>query len=273
MKPSTDKPSLYRLAFLNQYNAILLGGAGLFSLATSSWLPAIVGAGLEVLLMTFVPDSGTFKRWAAQRSARQAQEQLKRETQALLSHLGRDYSERFLVLEQVASEIQNLSKENESLDARLVGDELQKIDQILHSFLRMAMVHQRLNRSLDENPIREIQADMSETQRQLRTERDGRVQASLAQALSLAEKRLRQNEKIAGAAKALAVQMETLEKSLNYLKSHIVAIGTREELADELDGLVSAVDSVEQVEVETRDALDDLHRTAVADGRRVALKS
>jgi hypothetical protein len=273
MKPTTDKPSLYRLAFLNQYNAILLGGAGLFALATYSWLPAVVGAGLEALWMTFVPDSGVFKRWATQRNARQAQEQLKQEAQALLSHLGRDYGERFLALEQVAEEIQSLSKENESLDARLVGDELQKIGQILHSFLRMATVHQRLTRFLDENPAREIQADMVENQRQLRTERDGRVQASLAQALSLAEKRLKQNERIAGAAKALGVQMDTLEKSLNYLKSHIVAIGTRQELADELDGLVQAVDSVEQVEVETRDVLDDLHRTAVASGQRVALKS
>ena len=273
MKPSTDKVGLYRQAFLNQYNAILLGGAGLFALATYSWLPVIVGAGFEALWMTFVPDSGVFQRWVAQRTARQTQEQLKRETQALLAHLERGYSERFCALQQVANEIQSLSKENESLDARLVGDELEKIGQILHSFLRMATVHQRLTRFLDENPAQEIQNDMVQSQRQLRTERDSRVQASLAQALALAEKRLRQNEKIAGAAKAIGVQMETLEKSLNYLKSHIVAIGTREELADELDGLVSAVDSVEQVEVETRDVLDDLHRTAVASGQRVAQKS
>ena len=137
----------------------------------------------------------------------------------------------------------------------------------------MATAHQRLTRFLDENPAQNIQADMVQNQRQLRTEHDSRVQASLAQALALAEKRLRQNKKFAGAAKALGVQMETLEKSLNYLKSHIVAIGTREELADELDGLVSAVDSVEQVEVETSDVLDDLHRTAVASGQRVAQKS
>ena len=120
MKPSSDRASLYREAFLNQYNAILLGGAGLFALATTSWLPVIVGAGLEALWITFVPDTGVFQRWVGQRTARQAQEQLTRETQALLAHLERGYSERFYALEQVANGIQSLSKENESLDVRLV---------------------------------------------------------------------------------------------------------------------------------------------------------
>jgi hypothetical protein len=223
--------------------------------------------------MTFVPDSSVFQRWVAQQQSHEAQERLKRETQAVLAKLDRGYAERFFALEQVANETQAISKDNESLDARLIDDELQKVGRLLHSFLRMATVHQRLTRFLDENPIAEIHADMTECQRQLRNERDSRVQASLAQAQSLAEKRLRQNEKIAGAAKALAVQMDTLEKSLNYLKSHILSIGTREELADELDGLVSAVDSVEQVDVETQDALEDLHRTAVARKQGIAAKS
>ena len=271
-EPSTEKDSPYRRAFFNQYNGILLGAAGLFALATFSWLPLAIGAGLEVLWMTFVPDSSLFRRWVGMQKSREGQERIKRETEAILQQLDHSYTQRFLELQQVADEVLALSKENQSLETRLVEDELQKIGQVLFSFLRMARAHQRLAHFLAENPVGEIKADVAEATSELRREQDPRVQASLKQALSLAEKRLRQHEQISNSAKALAVQMETLEKALNYLKSHIVAIGSHEELASELDGLVMGVDSVEQLEAETGNALAELHQLADYREQRVATK-
>jgi hypothetical protein len=271
-EPTKPKDSAYRRAFFNQYNAILLGAAGLFALATFSWLPLVVGAGIEALWMTFVPDSSFFQRWMGMQKSKESQEQIKRETEAILGQLERSYAERFLELQQVADEILALAKENQSLETRLVEDELQKIGKVLFSFLRMARAHQRLAGFLAENPASEIKADMAECTASLRREQDPRVQASLKQAFALAEKRLRQHEQIGNSAKALAVQMETLEKALGYLKSHVVAIGSHEELASELDGLVLGVDSVEQLETETGNALAELHHLADYRDKRVATK-
>src|SRR5512138_3247110 len=83
-EPAKAGDSPYRRAFINQYNAILLGAAGLFALATFSWLPLAIGAGLEILWMTFVPDSGVFRRWLGMQKSREAQEQLAQETEAIL---------------------------------------------------------------------------------------------------------------------------------------------------------------------------------------------
>jgi hypothetical protein len=271
-EPSKAKDSPYRRAFFNQYNAILLGAAGLFALATFSWLPLLVGAGVEALWMTFVPDSGFFRRWMGMQKSRETQEELKRETETILQQLDRSYAERFLDLQQVADEVQTLAKENQSLETRLVEDELQKIGRVLFSFLRMARAHQRLAHFLAESTESEIKSDIGECTASLRREKDPRVQASLRQALALAEKRLRQHEKIGNSAKALAVQMETLEKAMGYLKSHVVAIGSHEELASELDGLVLGVDSVEQLEAETGSALAELHHLADYREQRVATK-
>jgi hypothetical protein len=186
--------------------------------------------------------------------------------------LGEGYELRFFELQKVADEVLALSKENQCLETRLVEDELKKIGQVLYSFLRMARSHQRLASFLAENPVNEIKADIAECTSGLRKESDPRVQASLKQALSLAEKRLRQHDQLAGSAKALAVQMETLEKAMGYLKSHIVAIGSHEELATELDGLVMGVDSVEQMEAETGEAMADLRQLADYREQRVASK-
>jgi hypothetical protein len=271
--PSKDKDSPYRRAFFNQYNGILLGAAGLFALVTFSWLPLAIGAGIEALWMTFVPDSAFFRRWIGMQKSKENQERIKHETEAILQQLDPSYTQRFLELQQVADEVLALARENQSLEARLVEDELQKIGQVLFTFLRMARAHQRLARFLAENQVSEIKSDVAECTADLKREQDARVQASLRQALSLAEKRLRQHEQISNSAKALAVQMETLEKALGYLKSHIVAIGSHEELASELDGLVLGVDSVEQLEAETGDALAELHHLADYRQQRTAGKS
>ena len=44
-------------AFFNQYNYIWMGAAALFSAATFSWLPLLIGAGIEALWMVLGADS------------------------------------------------------------------------------------------------------------------------------------------------------------------------------------------------------------------------
>ena len=55
--------SVFQRAFFNQYNFILLGGSAVYALATGSWLPAVVGAGAEVLWLVLGADSAAFRRW------------------------------------------------------------------------------------------------------------------------------------------------------------------------------------------------------------------
>src|SRR5262245_27202294 len=59
----SKKPSLFQRAFWNQYNFIMLGAAGLFSVATFTWIPLLIGAGVEVLWLVLGSDSAPFKRW------------------------------------------------------------------------------------------------------------------------------------------------------------------------------------------------------------------
>src|SRR5262249_26816784 len=153
------------------------------------------------------------------------------EIAALIAGLGEGYRDRYQALAALSAEITGLASENHSLEASLLQDEMAKLDQLLQSFLRMAASHQRLGQYLRENPIAEVERDITRAQRALKQEDDARVQASLKQALSLAQRRLAKHQQIEATWKALSVQMETLEKSFDYLKSHILGMGTHEELA------------------------------------------
>ncbi len=258
------RTSLFRRALLNQYNYILLGSTALFSLATGSVLPAIVGAGAEVLWLVLGPDTVPFRKWVAKQEAREEKQRLAAEMAALIAGLGEGYRDRYDALAALANEITGLAGENHSLEASLLQDEMAKLDQLLQSFLRMAASHQRLGQYLRENPIAEVERDITRAQRSLKQEDDARVQASLKQALSLAQRRLAKHQQIEGTWKALSVQMETLEKSFDYLKSHILGMGTHEELASALNDLVTGVASVSEIEASAAELGDELRAGAAA---------
>jgi hypothetical protein len=209
-------------------------------------------------------DTPMFRRWVAKQDAKEAELRAAKERTDLLYNLADRYLDRYDALRAMATEIRKLAAENQGLETTLIQDEMAKLDQLLDSFLRMATAHQRLANYLEQNTGADVEREIAEDQRQLKRETDSRVQASLKQAISLAQKRLGKHGQIEGAWKSLSVQMDTLEKSFDYLKSHILGIGTREELAAALDDLVTGVASVSEMEATTDDLHDELKAAAAA---------
>lgn len=270
-KPRSSLRDLYRRAFFNQYNMILIGGTALFALTTFSWLPLLIGAGMEVLWMALGPDTTLFKRWVAAQETREEREALKHEVAQAMELLDKAYLQRFAHLQELGEEVQALARGNESLAAPLIEEEMSKLGELMHSFLQMAVVHQRLSRYLQESTAREIRRDIEECEQALGRERDAEVVMSLRQGLVLAEKRLAQHERIASSCKALGVKMQTIEKSFLYLKSHILGISRSEELSDEIAQLISGVESVAALSAETEGIIAELSRGAPA--RRAVIKA
>ena len=262
------KKSLLGRAFANQYNYILLGGAGLFALATFSWLPLVVGVGVEALWLTFGPDTGFFRRWVEKQETLEERTRLAQQASSALATLDKGYVSRFKQLEALASEINQLAEDNPSLENDLVADEMKKLGSLLSSFLQMAVVHQRLGEYIAENSETEIQREINRLERALASEKGREVQASLRQNLALEQKRMKQHESIASAFKVVTIKMDTLEKAFRYLRSHILAIGKHEELSSEIDELVLGVDAVEQLQAETDPVMDELRSARAAAAAR-----
>jgi hypothetical protein len=264
------KRSSYNWAFFNQYNYILLGGAAIFAVATFSWLPLLVGAGAEALWMALGADTSLFRRWVLMQEGIDRQKDLQQRAVDALKSLDEQYVDRYASLEATAEQISKLAQDNPSLERSLVDDELAKLGQLLNDYLQMAVVHQRLSRYLDTTSSADIDRDISSCEDQLKSETNLEVQASLRQNLALAEKRQKQHDRIDASHKALTVKIDTLEKSFEFLKSHILAIGSQEDLRDQLDSVISGISSAELFSSETDDLLADLPRprAAVAAGTR-----
>src|SRR5262249_194380 len=103
-------------------------------------------------------------------------------------------------------------------------------------------------------------------------EKNQEVLTTLRQSLALAENRLKQHASIESSYKVLSVKMETLEKSFRYLKSHVIAVSSQEELAQEIDELITGVEAVEELGAETDGALNDISRARQAAAARGRVK-
>jgi hypothetical protein len=244
------KPSVFQRAFFNQYNYILMGGAALFSMTTWSWLPLLIGAGMETLWMVLGADSSPFRRWVAIQEGKEAREHLEKKSAQALATLSPRYVTRFHELAELAQAIEKQAKENHSLETSMIQGEMDKLGQLLHSFLDMAVLHQKFSSHLDSNDARAMQRDIQSCERALKDEGDKEVAAGLRQNLELARKRMKQHERIEATHRLLGIKMDTLEKSFRYLQSHILGISKPEELTAELDGLIVGVESVEELQQE-----------------------
>jgi hypothetical protein len=237
------KRSLFHRAFWNQYNAILLGAAGLFSLATFTWIPLVLGAGVEALWLVLGADSSPFKRWVAIQEGAETKERLKHDAEAALQALEPAYRARFRDVLACSERVQGLAKANPCLETRMIQGEMDKLGQLLHSFLQMAITHQRLGHYLVDNDENDLRRDIEASERAQKLEQDAQVLAGLRQGLALAQKRLKQHQQIEANWRALGVKMDTLEKSFRYLESHVVAISEQQQLSQEIDDLVVGVDA------------------------------
>jgi len=268
-KPNQGKgKSVWRRAFVNQYNFILLGGAALFAVATFSWIPLILGAGVEALWMTLGADSSLFRRWVALQEGKERQAEVERKAAEAVKSLRPSYLSRFKVLEETAEEIRRLAGDNPSLETQLVQAEMDKLGRLLHTFLQMAVVHQRLAAYLEEGYHTEIQRDLERCDKQLKWEKNPEVLATLRQSQGLAEKRMKQHAAIEASFRVVSVKMETLEKSFSYLRSHVIAISSQEELAREIDELITGVEAVEDLGAETEGLLTDIGRARAAQAHK-----
>ncbi len=259
MEVKPKKRSLFHRAFWNQYNAILMAAAGVFSLATFTWIPLVLGAGVEALWLVLGADSSPFKRWVAIQEGLEKKQQLKHDAEAALQALEPAYGARFRDLLACSERVQELAKANPCLETRLIQGEMDKLGQLLHSFLQMAVTHQRLGHYLADNDENELRRDIEASERALRNEQDAQVLAGLRQGLGLAQKRLKQHQQIEASWRALGVKMDTLEKSFRYLESHVVAISEQQQLAQEIDDLVVGVDAA--ADLDGNDGLADIEAT------------
>jgi len=231
---------LVKLAFLHQYNLILLGGAVAFALALWSPLPIILALPSELVWLALAPTTEGFRRWAA--------------NDTMDGVLSPEYTGRVGTLARLEAEIRRLVSER-GLDRAFAEDSRLKLEALVGAFSKMSALHQRLVRFLTDTPTAPLEQDVLRLGQALAEETDPAVRLSLRQALSLAQRRLKHHEQIENTLRALDVKMATLEMSFHHMRSQAYGGGSEVELGAELEELITGSSFLPHLEAETGAAL------------------
>jgi hypothetical protein len=249
-----SQDSSLRYAFLNQYNLILLAGAAGLSLALESPVPIMVGALGELLWLLISSASPSFQRWAAEQASLRRREQVASEAAVATRGLDPAYAARIQTAAEMADDIRRFAAERQ-LDPSLFGPGGERLQESLATLTKMATVHHRLSHFMAGTQASQIEDEVVRLGKLLAAEKDPGVRLSLKQALTVAQRRLKQHEQIESTRRALEAKMKTLELSLDYLRSQVVAGASEFVLGGQLAELGAGATFITEVEAETNAAL------------------
>ena len=261
MVEKENSGSAVKFALANQYNVIALIGAGGLALALESWMPLAVAVAGEVLWLIIAPRTAGFRAWASSQADGQQRSQRAVETAQATRRLDDVYTARVNHLSRMIEEIRHLAAER-SMDPSVFNRGGDRLQAMVQTFIHMATLHQRLVRFLGGSHTTNLEEEVGRLGRDMAAEKDAGVRLTLRQTLTVAQRRLKQHEQIEGTRRALEAKMQTLEMSLDYLRSQIFAGGTEADLENQLDELAATVSFLPDLEAEATAAISQARSSA-----------
>jgi chromosome segregation ATPase len=256
-QPPGDNINYVKAAFHLQYNLIALAGAAVFALISTSALPLILAAGLELMYLAIVPQNARFRRLV--RSWHLAQEQLKHQQQLndMLQHLSPEMQSRYVHCAQVCGSIRlnfaQLSSQSQiflqQIDTSLQG--------LLTGYARLLVVAAQQQQYLKSTTQDEIKREIASLQRTLSSEPQ-RVQEINQKRIEILNKRLEKFDKISENRKVVEAQLAAVEDVLMLVRDQSVTMRDPQQVSDRLDSLVHDVEQTEQTVQQVETIFSDL---------------
>jgi hypothetical protein len=238
-------PSYLKHAFKDQHNLVLLFGAACFSLAFASPWPFLLGAGAELLWLSFGPRMPAFRDWVDRQLSAQYLARAESAIQGAVSRLSEAEATRFLELSRHVAELEQLAAE------RLASRELQLSQhgllELRRTFLDYLFLGQRVTDLREPTPSAALEEEAAQLQASYTAERELTVRMTIRKALGVVQRRMNQQAALAGVARGIALRLEMLEKAVPHLRGRLSDSGLQR-LAPELDTALAEVGSAEALE-------------------------
>jgi len=248
-----SSPSYLKHAFKDQHNLVLLLGAACFSLAFASPLPLLVGAGAELLWLLVGPRLPTFRDWVDRQLSAQYLARAETAIEGVLNQLSDTEAARFLALSHDAAELGPLAAER--LSSREQQLSLHGLLELRRTFLDYLFLGQRVASLRDPTPSADMEREAAQLQESYAAERELTARMTIRKALGAVQRRMTQQNALAGVEKTIERRLEMLEKAVPHLRERFADPGLNE-LAPELDTALAEVGSAEALELTVDEIFD-----------------
>jgi hypothetical protein len=245
----TEEPNFLAHAFKSQYNLIGLGTALGFAFLSGTFLPIVVAAGVELIVLPLVSGNQRFQRLVRARASQDedlaAAQRTQKEAGDLLQHLSSPEQQRYRALQGLASEIRENYKALNSSSQLLVEELVRKLEFLLSFYLRMRYSLMRYQAYFSTTDAERMQERMSMLEHEMAAGPE-RIQQIKARTRLVLEKRLERYQKALENRQLVEAQTETVEEVLQLLRDQSYSMRDPRTITEQLDGLVSSAEDTER---------------------------
>ncbi len=252
-----------KAAFHWQYNKIALGGAVAFALVSGSFLPILLGAGLELMYLSLLPNNSRFQRLVRSWKYEDEKKEREKSLSALFYELPPEMRARYGSLEGTAKAIRASYGRLTSTSQMFVDQMESKLQGLSQSYIRLlnsAFHHREYLRATNPDNIRK---ELGQLQKDLEHE-PLKVQDINRKRIEILNKRVEKYEKVKENCQVIDAQCAAIEDVLQLIRDQSVTMRDPQQISDHLDSLVKDVEQTEET-VREVESIFDLSPLATAE--------
>jgi hypothetical protein len=256
----SDKPpeiNYLKEAAKLQYNWIAMAGLAGFALLSGSALPLLLGAGIELMYLSVVPNNSRFQRlvrsWKYADEKRQADLRLA----SLFQEIPPEMRQRYTDLDKVCRRIRENYSRLSSMSRIFARQTEDKLQGLLQSYLRLlhsAWQHREYLRTTD---LRGVEHELEQLQR-TRESGTARLQEINTRRIDILKKRVDKFSKIRENCEVIDAQCAAVEDVLGLIRDQSVSMRDPQQVSDHLEGLVHDVEQTEETVRQVEDIFGNI---------------
>src|SRR5262245_41273802 len=210
-KDDVSAGSILKELVVNQYQAIVAGGAALASVVTLNPLPVLLWLGAEMVLLPIL-DSGPLRRLVARRKRELARARAAEGRARLIASFDAAHVKRYASLEQLCRSIEANYQSLTGTSQAYLYEQRSKLDSILDGCLNRMVALQRYEKMpLTRNPS-ELKTEIAGIEQELKQpDASERTRAALQKNLELKQKLLASYSSVGSNMRALATELDSME--------------------------------------------------------------
>jgi hypothetical protein len=246
-------PRYLSTAFYSQYNLILFGGSALFSLASASPVPILLGLAAELTWLAVGPNLPAFRRKVEQRLDDERRARLDDEVMTGMRSLDAQHTSRLLGVGQIISMIAVQAGEGRALDPELARA-LVDLEQLRPVVLGLCKLHERVALQLQELVRRPPEHEVARLSQAYAAEKDLGLRLTLHQSIKLAQKKIEQQARMVDMRRSVELKLSLVEQSLAHLANQQQMGVVPADLARDIRGLLAQLGTTSALEAELGEA-------------------
>src|SRR5579871_1089550 len=251
-----DGPNYIKEAFLWQYNKIVMIGAVAFAVVSGSALPLLLGAGLEMMYLSTIPNNKRFQRlvrsWKFDEDKREREKSLS----ALFYELPQEMRALYANLDTLCRAIrQNYTRLN--ANSQMFVDQMEsKLEGLSQSYIRLLNSAFQHREYLRVTNLDQIKREYAQLEKNLPSD-PPKVQEINRKRVEILKKRVEKYTKVTENRQVIDAQCAAIEDVLQLIRDQSVTMRDPQTISDHLDNLVKDVEATEET-VRDVEAIFDL---------------